>query len=219
MFARKLSAAAIAVAMVTSFFVSATSAEITVYNNFGPEHDGWDYNYGLGWTIAGEDVAAQYGVEQAMGFTSTASGPLSDIWVAMWSVPMDPAYDEVVLRLARNPDDVPPTEADVMEEWTITGFESWTQWSPPHHLESSGASYLEEGESYWLWAVAGDTTWTGWCMNIDPALTTPHTMRREGEDWLGIGDETASAFRVDLVPEPGTLGLLMVGVLALAKRR
>ena len=48
-----------------------------MYNNFGPGHDGWDYYWGLGWTVAGEDVAAQYGVEQAFSFVSTASGPVT----------------------------------------------------------------------------------------------------------------------------------------------
>jgi hypothetical protein len=179
--------------------VSTTGAQITVYNNFGPDHDGWDYNWGLGWTVAGEDVPSQYGVEQAMGFVPTASGFVSDIWVAMWQVPFEPGYDEVTLRLARNPDNLPPTEEDVMEEWTMTDFPSWDDWSPPHHLVGSGTSYLEEGESYWLWAVGGPTTWCGWCMNIDPGLTCPHTLRREGEDWLPIGNETASAFRVDVL--------------------
>ena len=45
-------------------------AGTTIYDNFGPDHDGFDYNWGLGWTIAGPDVPAQFGVEQAMGFTA-----------------------------------------------------------------------------------------------------------------------------------------------------
>jgi hypothetical protein len=197
MFARKSLAGVLGSALM-ALFAAAAGGQITVYDNFGAGHDGWDYDWGLGWTVAGEDVTAQYGVEQAMGFTSTASGPVSDIWVAMWYVPLDAGYDEVTVRLARNPDDLPPTDGDVMEEWTITEFESWTHWSPPHHLEGDGSSYLVQGESYWLWAVGGETTWAGWCVNSDPGLTCPHTLRREGEDWLPIGDETASAFRVDL---------------------
>ncbi|MEW6746159.1 MAG: hypothetical protein AB1486_25750 [Planctomycetota bacterium] len=53
-------------------------------------------------------------------------------------------------------------------------------------------------QSYWLWASGGDASWCGWCMNIDPRLTCPHTLRREGEDWLPVANETASAFRVDI---------------------
>lgn len=176
------------------------AAQITVYNNFGPDHDGWDYNWGLGWTVAGPDVPSQYGVEQAMSFTSTADGVVSDIWVAMWYVPLDGQDDQVVLRLARNPNGAPPTPGDVLEEWTISEFESWTNWSPPHHLVGSGQSILEKGQSYWLWATGGATTWCGWCMNLDPRLTCSHTLRREGEGWLPVSNETASAFRVDVLP-------------------
>ena len=197
---------AVGAALLPVVFVAAASAQVTVYNNFGEDHDGWNYNWGLGWTVAGEDVPNQYGVEQAMGFTSTASGYVCDIWVAMWYVPNQPDYDEVTLRLARNPDNLPPTPEDVMEEWVITDFESWYDWSPPHHLVGNGSSYLEEGASYWLWAIGGETTCCGWCMNEDPYLTCPHTLRREGEDWLPIGNETASAFRVDVMPGEPCVG-------------
>jgi hypothetical protein len=171
---------------------------VTVYNNFGAQHDGWDYNWGLGWTVAGENVPAQYGVEQAMGFTPSAGGFLSDVWVAMWYVPSDGGYDEVTLRLVERHGDSPPMPEDVMEEWTITQFESWYQWNPPIHVVGGGTSQLEAGVPYWLWAVGGETTWCGWCMNPDPQLTCPHTLRREGENWLPINDETASAFRIDV---------------------
>ncbi len=205
-------------ALCLGALVSAAGASEIVYNNFGPDHDGWDYHWGTGWTVAGEDVDAQYGVEQAMSFTATAGGPVSDIWVAMWYVPLDTGYDEVTVRLAHHESGLPPKDEDVMEEWLITDFESWTAWSPPHHLPGSGVSVLEEGESYWLWATAGPTTWTGWCLNVDPYLTTPHTLRREGEDWLPIGDETASAFRVDVVPEPATLAAVGLALLGLRRR-
>jgi hypothetical protein len=187
------------VALLIATLTAAASAQITVYNNFGPGHDGWDYNYGLGWTIAGENVQNQYGVEQAMGFVPTASGAVSDIWVAMWYVPLDAGVDVVTLRLVSGVENEPPDPENVMEEWTITEFDSWSQWNPPIHLEGSGDSNLEEGSFYWLWAIGGETTWCGWCMNIDPYLTCPHTLRREGEDWLPVAHETASAFRVDVI--------------------
>jgi hypothetical protein len=38
-------------------------------------------------------------------------------------------------------------------------------------------------------------------LNIDPTLTCPHTLRREGEDWLPVFNETASAFRIDVQPD------------------
>ncbi len=186
-------------------------AEITIYNNFGPGHGGWDYNWGLGWTVAGENVSAQYGVEQAMAFTATASGTLSDLWVAMWYVPLDPQPDVVTLYLARNPSGQPPAPGDILEQWTITQFGSWSQWNPPQHLTGNGATLITEGESYWLWAAGGPTTWCGWCLNLDPALTCPHTLRREGENWLPVANETASAFRVDLDENIAAVALAAAG--------
>ena len=175
--------------------VSAASPQTTVYNNFGPEHEGWDYNYSLGWTVAGDSVQQQYGVEQAMGFQSTVDGLVTFFYVPSSALP-----DTVTIRLAANPYGLPPDFENVLEEWTLTEFESWSQWDPPHHLIGNGTSQLGEGENYWLWAIGSETTWTGWCMNIDPGLTCPHTLRREGENWLPIAQETASAFRVDLGP-------------------
>ena len=179
-------------------FTSSAYAQITVYNNFGPGYGGWDYNYSMGWTVAGENVPTQYGVEQAMGFQSTASGVVTDIWVAFFYAPFSTYPDEVTILLAGNPQGLPPDSANVMETWTLTEFETWSQWSPPHHLQGNGHSELEEAASYWLWAIGGETTWCGWCLNINPSLTCPHTLRREGENWLPISNETASAFRVDI---------------------
>ena len=181
-------------------FVSVVFPQGTVYNNFGPDHEGWDYNFGLGWTVAGDSVPQQYGCEQAMGFQSSVNGMVTDIWVAFFYVPMSTMADTVTIKLTGNPQGLPPDSQDIMEEWTITEFEDWSQWSPPHHLQGNGTSELAEGESYWLWAIGTETTWTGWCMNIDPTLTCPHTLRREGENWLSISNETASAFRVDYGP-------------------
>jgi hypothetical protein len=186
------------IAVCPALLIPTSIAQITVYNNFGPGNGGWDYNYGMGWTVAGINVPAQYGCEQAMGFQSTASGAVSDVWVAFFYCPLDTLTDIVTVKLAENPNGLPPTPENVMEEWTITEFQSWSQWSPPHHLEGSGASNLQESSSYWLWASGGITTWCGWCLNINPALTCPHTLRREGENWLPISLETASAFRVDV---------------------
>ncbi|RJP32472.1 MAG: hypothetical protein C4547_13820 [Phycisphaerales bacterium] len=173
-------------------------AQTTIYNNFGPGHEGWDYNWGLGWTVAGPDVPNQYGVEQAFRFTPSEGGVVSDIWVAMWYVPLDQLPDEVTVRLPADPDGGPPNPENVLEDWVITEFESWDHWSPPHHLAGSGRSRLEAGKSYWLWAVGGQTTRCGWCMNVDPRVLLPHTLRREGENWLPIANETASAVRIDV---------------------
>ena len=185
------------------------NGQTTIYNNFGEDHSGWNYTYTTGWTISGYDVAAQYGVEQAMGFDSDTEGILADIWLAISYVPLSSDPDTVIIRLCRNPDELPPDTANIMEEWTLTTFQSWSQWNTPIHLEGNGTSLIQAGHSYWLWAIGKETTWCMWCLNEDPAFTAPHTIRREDEDWLSISNETASAFRVDIdidtyISDPGT---------------
>jgi hypothetical protein len=176
-------------------------AQQTVYDNFTDDHDGFGYNWGIGWTVAGEDVEQQYGVEQAIAFTPSASGPLSDVYVPVWYVPFAGGADEVTVRIAID-DGAPPTPDDVLESWTLTEFPTWDDWAPPHQLVSELNPVLEAGASYWIWMQGGPTTWCGWAHNSDPALTLPHTLRREGEDWLPIANETASAMRVDIIPAP-----------------
>jgi len=178
-------------------------ATYTVYDNFGPGYGGWDYNWGFGWTVAGDDNAVQDGYEQAMLFDCAANGILTDVWVPLWYVPSDPQPDAVTVRLTSNPDGLPPVLADVLEEWVITDLPDWYDWSPPHHLVGNGATRLEAGESYWLWALGSSTTLAGWPMNVDPAFLCPHTLKKEGEGWVQIYNETASAFRVDVRPTPG----------------
>jgi len=184
---------------VVLIFASSCLAQEIVYDNFGPNHDGWDYNYQTGWTVSGINADPQYGVEQAMAFESNINGYVTDIWVGFFYVPSSSMPDTVFMRLTAF-NGGPPQPEDVMEEWTLTEFESWTSWSPPIHLEANGTSRLEEGQLYWLWASGGETTWCGWCINVDPNVLCLHTIRRENEDWLSISSESASAFRVDAEP-------------------
>ena len=176
---------------------SAAHAQQTVYDNFTDDHDGFGYNWGIGWTVAGEDVPQQYGVEQAIAFTPAASGALADVYVPVWYVPFAGGADEVTVHIATN-DGAPPTPDDILESWLLTEFPDWNDWAPPHHLVSQDHPQLDADASYWIWMQGGPTTWCGWAHNSDPTLTLPHTLRRENEDWLPIFNETASALRVDV---------------------
>jgi hypothetical protein len=202
-----------------SFISIAESQTVTVYNNFGPGNGGWDYVPNFGWSVAGPDVAPpQFGIEQAMQFKPTTTGVVTDLWVALFYMPNDPQYDEVTIKLARNPDGAPPEPGDVMEEWIITDFPECGTWKAPQHLMGKGTSYLEESETYWLWAVGGQTTWCGWSMNLKPNLTCPSTYRIDGQNWVPISNVTAPAFRIDvkfdygLVMDTFTLSESMGGV-------
>lgn len=210
---------ALSMAMVIMAAGTCAQADIA-YNNFGAGNGGFDYNWGIGWTVAGpNNGSGQFGVEQAQAFTAGASGELTDIWVPIWRVPFSSPADEVTVHIATHSGDAPPTTTDILESWTLNSFESWSDWSMPHQLTSAGGIDIVAGEKYWIWMEGGDTTWTGWAMNSDPALTFDHTLRRDGEDWLDISQSTAGALRVDVVPAPGALALLGLGGLGAARRR
>ncbi|MFG0258993.1 MAG: PEP-CTERM sorting domain-containing protein [Phycisphaerales bacterium JB041] len=198
---------------------SIAAADIA-FNNYGPDNGGFDYNWGIGWTVAGpNNGSGQFGVEQALSFTAEASGELTSIWVPVWRVPFSNPADEVTVHLATYIPNTPPTPADVLESWTLIEFPSWSDWSMPHQLDSAGGIAIEDGTTYWIWMEGGDTTWCGWAMVNDPRETTMHTLRRDGEEWLPIAQETASGLRVDVVPAPGGLALLGLGFGAIARRR
>lgn len=197
-FIRSLSAC-----VVIGFAAPDAPGSETAFNNFGPDHGGFDYNWGLGWSVAGPNNGpSQFGVEQAFLFTPSVGGALSDIWVPIWYVPLSALPDEVTVRIADDTGSGSPSMDDVLEEWTLTKFEDWSAWSAPHHLVSAGGVELVANQTYWIWMEGGDTTWCGWPMVLEPTETLPHTLRREGEDWLPIGLETASAMRIDVVTAP-----------------
>ena len=202
-------------ALTTILFSPVANATI-VFNNFGPAQNGFDYTTGLGWTVAGTLSDNPFGVEQAMGFVPTASGILSDVWVAMGFIPRDPqAPDEVTLRLTL---DAGGSPGIVLEEWVFELIDPLNQWNPPIHLRGSGNTFISSETLYWLWALpSNDVTWGAWNLNNINDVGA-HTLRREGENWLPVANETRSAFRV-AVPESTTLALLSLGLAGLAFTR
>ncbi|MFG0293858.1 MAG: PEP-CTERM sorting domain-containing protein [Phycisphaerales bacterium JB050] len=209
----------LAVVAAAGLVVSSASGEIA-YNNFGAGNDGFDYNWGLGWSVAGENNSVQFGVEQAFAFTSGMSGELSDIYVPIWYAPITSEPDSVTVHIASYSGATAPTTGDILESWTVDITDDWSGWAPPHQLTSAGGVMLDEGARYWIWMeAANDVTWAGWGMNPDPGYTLEHTLRREGEDWLDISQSTAGALRVDVIPAPGSTALLAIGVGAVARRR
>ena len=57
----------------------------TVYNNFGPGNEGFEYSTGESWMIAGNNSYFNY-VEQAHAFTPSSSGPLAYIYIGLMEV-------------------------------------------------------------------------------------------------------------------------------------
>jgi hypothetical protein len=170
----------------------AGGSKTTVYDNFQPD---WVSRYSGGWALAGKYGGNRFGVEQAMGFTPTQSGKLSDIWVGLSRGPTD-RVKEVVFKISPDSGGRPGA---VMESWSVTdSVVEWGQKAPPHHLIGTGKTNLAAGTSYWVWATAEDSTALSWNFHVEAAFTCPHTLKRDGQDWLPNSKETCSVFRVDV---------------------
>ena len=52
---------------------SASTAQVTVFDNFGL---GWDYQWNMGWSVSGAESGNLFGIEQMMGFTPAFIAPL-----------------------------------------------------------------------------------------------------------------------------------------------
>ena len=63
---------------VIALAVALPVSALTIHDNFGPDHGGFDYNWGLGWTVAGADVPAQFlDVDMVPGHAGSGLGQAS----------------------------------------------------------------------------------------------------------------------------------------------
>jgi hypothetical protein len=193
---------------------------ITVYNNFGPGNDGFEVYTGWSWMIAG--VGSGFDpVQNAQWFSPSDSGPLSDIYIALRRV--IPPYKDMFVRLCANNNFEPPTEANVVEEWLVNPATlpfAGSQGAPAH-LVSALQPTLEAGQSYVIW-VGFDNNGNGaWAPNIfnEYVPRRQRTYEYSGWQWQPLGDARAGALRVDIVPEPASLALLLCGLLTVVRRR
>ncbi len=165
----------------------------TIFDNFEPD---WRYNTGLGWAVSGKHSQNIYGVEQAMAFVPAETGILSDVWVAFSFIDSPGRIaKKVIIKVATSINDQP---ANVLEQWEISDFTPFGEWRPPIHLTGNSNTQLRAGTLYWLWATADDSTFVGWNLVTDHTVLSPHTLRREGEDWLRVYLETSSVFKIDI---------------------
>ena len=193
---------------------------VTVYNNFGPGYDGWEiYGAGVWWMLAG--VGSGFNpVQNAQWFVPSDSGPLSDIYIGVRRV--IPPYRDMFVRLCVNNNFEPPTEEDVLEEWLVdtATLPMASGQAPPAHLVSALQPTLEAGQSYALWVGFENNGNACWAMNVfnqqEPRRQRIHEYYWQ---WQGLTYDRAGALRVDLVPEPQALVLLLAGILPVLRRR
>lgn len=211
-----------AVALSVGCNAAALAEPITVYNNFGPGNDGFEVWLGWSWMLAAPGSGFDP-VQNAQWFQPGASGPLSDIYIGLRKV--IPPYRNVFVRLCADNNFEPPTEADILEEWLVDtaplAFAGVGQ-APPVRLVSVLHPMLDAQRRYVLWVGLNESGGSAaWQPNIYDQLE-PRRQRTYPYGiwtWQALTSDRAGALRVDIVPEPASLALLLFGLLPVVRRR
>ncbi len=191
--------------------------QVRVANTFGPENQGYGY-VDLGWTVSGPATPFNAGsYEEAFSFTPTSSGSLNEITVMIARLAQDKGPHDFVVRLAERNGSDAPSLSEIIESWEVSPATVgiYGVRSGPIRLSSRSRSFLTTKKSYWIWVTFGSpTTNGGWVLNPDPTVLAPHVLRRGGEPWLPVANETASVFAVTVGGETSRLTNLSIRTFA-----
>ena len=109
----------------------------------------WEYTIGLGWGVSGPNSEGLYGIEQAMGFRPQRTGRFLRAYFN-FSCQYKSSAKQAILKLAEDNNGQP---GDIMEQWIITDFKTWSQYNEPDMVLSDVAPTLEAETLYWLWGL------------------------------------------------------------------
>lgn len=118
-----------------------------------------------------------------------------------------------------------PIRACVLDLWTLVGqmppnAPSSSHPIPPVHLTPPAGPVPAQGQTYWLGvSPKADDTYATWYWNpTDDQGTNAYRLSPAGA-WTLQEPVHSGVFRVDVSPEPATVGLLGLGWVALLVRR
>lgn len=186
----------------------ASAEVVTVFDNYKP-------NFGTA-TFDGQVInplSPQRDRDYANSFIPTTSGIVSDIWA---TVTMVSGVNELDLWLMSDGGGTPDR---VLEMWHLTnamGLRGGL--NPPVHVQGDGSTFLQAGEQYWLVASAPLPTVAQWMFN-GVSDTGPVMLRLNNGAWTPAPSTLRGAFRVDVVPEPATLCIMVLGAFTVLRRR
>ena len=188
--------------MLCFFTFTCAAMANTVYNNFGPGNEGFEYATGESWMIAGNNSYFNY-VEQAHAFVPIESGYLSDIYIGLMEVL---GVNECTVRLVPDNGD-PPSEADTLETWLLHADDlpsgGGGEPRPATQLVSAVMPYLTAGQSYWIWVKVDSGSSASWGENVTGATGRMKEFVWVDEhyqyEWVDIANGYAKgAMRVDI---------------------
>jgi hypothetical protein len=171
-----------------TFCLPTANAQITVFDTFGPSDS--DAGYGQG--VSNSQTLAYQ-------FVPTASGNVSDIWIAASQYTGANAIEVALMTDSSN------SPGTVLKTWTFYDKLS-SSGSTVLHGTGGIVAVISEGEAYWLAATvpSGYTTSTGWQANVYDSLVGRMAYKSStGFDgpWNSSTGQILGAFRV-AVSEP-----------------
>lgn len=223
--------------------LAAASASAGVaYNNFGSGEGGFEYGESSFYNIRATNTGIFFplpGVRQGFRFTAQASGGVTDVWIPLqWHFFLDQAVypDEVNVYLGAASDPDHPERASTIATWTLNNDTMPSDnpigvYKAPVHLVGLGEASLTEGQDYWIWVEAtNETTEVAWRSAPGSFAAPSDSLTRAfqfygpaaaqfgGEDWQ-TDERLAGAFRIDVIPAPGTIAVAAFGLAGLGRRR
>jgi hypothetical protein len=185
-----------AILFLAAIAVATSSAQATelAYSNFGPGN-----TYGA----FGQSVGGQF--VNGYRFTSAAAGPLAEIAVGIGG---SGTFD-----LTLYTDSAGALGSSI---WSTTNVPVGLGSPNPAVISIDAGPPLAIGQSYWL-VASGPANTAYWSPNTIGATGTQYHHDSGSEFY--VGNTTLGAFAVSVVPEPATLGLLLIGLSTMAFRR
>jgi MYXO-CTERM domain-containing protein len=195
---------------IAAMMLAAAAQATVLFDNFGP---GDTYDFGIGWTI-GDTADWQLGA----GFVMNAGGSYSlDSVTASIRHIAGPNF--VTLSVYDTVGGLPGSLLETSSAMNLPAHDGTP--APPTVFAFSGSTVLQDGQTYWVIASTDGPAgaWLAWNWNIAHALGL-HAQRQGAGPWQVFTFEQ-SVLRVEgtLVPAPGALALLGLGLLRTRRRR
>ncbi len=183
---------------------TATPLVNTAYNNFGPGNEGFEYDTGESWMIAGHNSYFEY-VEQAHAFTPSESGPLAYIYIGLMEVL---GVNECTVRLVPDNGET-PSEDNALETWLLHADDlpsgGGGEPRPATQLVSVVHPYLTAGQSYWIWVKVDLGSSASWGENVTGAIGHMQQFVWVDEhyqyEWVDMGNQAIGALRIDVIAD------------------